>query len=455
MKKLFIITTFFLFSIYNIAQEDHSELVEGPFSTPQEVTETCLMCHEGVEADIMKSRHWKWLGDEFENKHGEKVTFGKQNIINNFCIATSSNEPRCTSCHIGFGWKDGTFDFEDPNNIDCLVCHDQSGTYKKTPTGAGMPDESVDLVKVAQSVGPTKKANCGTCHFNGGGGTGVKHGDLDESLLNPSAELDIHMGGAGFECSECHAGENHQILGASHGSLIEGKNHIYCIDCHTEKPHEKKILNNHVASVACETCHIPTFAKEMATKTWWDWSTAGEDKTVEKDEFGMPKYDKKKGDFVWEMNVVPEYSWHNGKADYYQLGDKIDPNKVVKLNTLLGDIKDPNSKIAPFKVMRGKQIYDSGNNYLAVPKLFGPGGYWKTFDWNAAAKLGMESVNLPYSGQQAFVETEMYWPINHMVVSADEALSCTSCHGQKGTKRLDWEKLGYKGDPMKSGGRFE
>ena len=80
------------------------------------------------------------------------------------------------------------------------------------------------------------------------------------------------MGELGFECSECNAGENHKILGASNGSQNEGTNHINCIDCHTEKPHKKRILNTRVSSIACETCHIPTFAKEMATKTWWDWS---------------------------------------------------------------------------------------------------------------------------------------------------------------------------------------
>lgn len=455
MRGFFLL---FIFSILNLtlfSQEDHSDYIDGPFDTPQEITETCLTCHEGVDADIMKTRHWNWFGDEFETKHGEKVTFGKQDIINNFCIATPSNWPRCTSCHIGYGFEDASFDFNNPNNIDCLVCHDRSGTYFKTPTGAGMPDPSVDLVLAAKSVGPTTKANCGACHFNGGGGTGVKHGDLDESLLNPSADLDIHMGGLGFECSECHAGENHKILGASHGSLREGTNHINCIDCHTEKPHEKRILNTHVTSIACETCHIPTFAKEMATKTWWDWSTAGKDKKGDKDQYGMEIYNKKKGDFKWEMNVIPEYSWHNGKAEYHQIGDEINPKEIVKLNNLLGDISDSKSKIAPFKVMRGKQIYDSGNNYLAIPKLFGDGGYWQTYNWDAATKLGMEAVELDYSGQHDFIETEMYWPINHMVVSTDKSLSCTACHGVKGKKRLDWEKLGYKGDPMKTGGRFK
>ncbi len=438
-----------------IAQEDHSEFIEGPFGSPREVTETCLLCHEGVDADIMKTRHWNWLGDEFVNKEGETVRVGKQNIINNYCIALSSNWARCTSCHIGYGWKDKTFDFTDGNNIDCLICHDQTGTYKKVPTGAGIPDPSADLVKVAQSVGGTTIKNCSICHFNGGGGTGVKHGDMDGSMIEPTAELDVHMGELGFTCSDCHAGENHRILGASHGSLASGSNHITCLGCHDEKPHSRKIVNDHTRSVACETCHIPTFAREEPTKTWWDWSTAGQDKAVQTDRFGMPVYDKKKGDFIWEKNVVPEYRWHNGQADYYRSGDKFDPNKTVELNRLTGNIEDEASRISPFKVMRGKQIYDSGYRYLVTPKLFGEDGYWKTWDWNKSAALGMASINLPYSGKFGFVETEMYWPINHMVAPAEKALKCSACHTQKKSKRLDWEQLGYRDDPMRTGGRFK
>jgi octaheme c-type cytochrome (tetrathionate reductase family) len=454
MKNL-ILFGLLVATINLFGQMDHSEYIEGPFEKPQDITETCLMCHEGMDTDIMKTRHWNWLGHEFTDKSGNKMQVGKQNIINNFCVATSSNWPRCTSCHIGYGWQDNTFNFNDGKNIDCLICHDQTGTYKKTPTGAGMPDPGVDLVKVAQNVGKPTNKNCGACHFNGGGGTGVKHGDLDGSMYNPSAKLDVHMGKLNFTCVTCHAGENHKILGASHGSMAMGENHISCADCHKKEPHKKKLLNDHLASIACETCHIPAFAREEPTKTWWDWSTAGQDKKDEKDKYGMSTYNKKKGDFEWDQNIVPEYRWYNGSADYYMFGDKIDPNGAVALNNLSGDKSDEKAKITPFKVMRGKQIYDSKNNYLIVPKLFGKGGFWKTFDWNAAAILGMESINLVYSGEYSFVETEMYWPINHMVAPAEDALRCTECHTRSEKKRLNWEKLGYDGDPMSKGGRFK
>jgi octaheme c-type cytochrome (tetrathionate reductase family) len=262
------------------------------------------------------------------------------------------------------------------------------------------------------------------------------------------------MGELGFTCSDCHAGENHRILGAGHGSIASGSNHISCLGCHDDKPHARKVINDHVRSVACETCHIPTVAREQPTKTWWDWSTAGQDKTVPPDKNGMPVYDKKKGDFIWQKNLVPEYRWHNGQADYYRPGEKFDPESTVGLNRLTGTMEDEGAKIFPFKVMRGKQIYDSDNNYLILPKLFGEGGYWSDFDWNRASELGMAVNNLPYSGQYGFIETEMYWPLAHMVAPAKESLRCTDCHTRKETKRLDWESLGYPGDPMTSGSRF-
>jgi len=444
MKTLAALLFTLLFGITLFAQEDHSEFIEGPFANPQEVTETCLLCHDGIDKDIMRTRHWTWSGDN---------SYGKKNSINNFCVSLPANWPRCTSCHIGYGWKDESFDFEDPNNIDCLICHDRSGTYKKTPTGAGMPDPGVDLVKVAQSVGKTTNKSCAVCHFNGGGGAGVKHGDLTASMLNPSPALDYHMGELGFACSDCHAGENHMILGASHGSIESGTNHIACLDCHSETPHRKKIVNDHVSSVACETCHIPFFAREEPTKTWWDWSTAGQDITKEPDEFDKPVYDKKKGDFLWEKNVIPAYTWYNGQAEYYLPGHQINPENIVEINRLSGNIYDETAKITPFKLMRGKQIYDAKNRYLITPKMFGEGGYWSEFDWDKAAELGMEASKLEYSGEYGFVETKMYWPVNHMVAPANKSLKCTDCHTRKESKRLDWEELGYKGDPMTIGGR--
>ena len=96
--------------------------------------------------------------------------------------------------------------------------------------------------------------------------------------------------------------------------------------------------------------------------------------------------------------------------------------------------------------MRGKQIYDSKHNYLIVPHLWG--GYWKDFDWNKAAAEGMKIAGLEYSGKYGWVQTEMYWGLDHMVSPKEEALKCSNCHGKGKNKRIDWKALGFEGDQM-------
>ncbi len=157
-----------------------------------------------------------------------------------------------------------------------------------------------------------------------------------------------------------------------------------------------------------------------------------------------------KGDFLWEKDVVPAYLWYDGTVDRVLLGDKVDPSKVVRLTSARGDRGDPKSKIFPFKIMRGKQAYDSENRTVAVVNVFGPEGYWTKYDWNLAISNGMAAAGQPYSGKFGWIETSMVWPVNHMVAPKEAALKCTDCHSEKG--RLDWKALGYKGDPRKSKG---
>ncbi|SHI90435.1 octaheme c-type cytochrome, tetrathionate reductase family [Malonomonas rubra DSM 5091] len=448
-KQLYVLLVSLMLIASPAVAADHSDYFDGPLNSGQEVTSKCLECHEDAADHVMKTSHWTWSTEQTIN--GKTVNRGKTNAINNFCVSINSNWPRCTSCHIGYGWKDASFDFNKPENVDCLVCHDGTGTYKKTPTAAGLPAETVDLLYVAKNVAAPKRENCGACHFFGGGGDAVKHGDLDSSMNYPSKEVDVHMDvdGNNFSCQSCHVTEDHQITGNAMAVSPAGQTGIGCEGCHDAAPHAESILNNHASAVACQTCHIPEFAKEHATKTSWDWSTAGQDIKAVKDEHGHPNYMKKKGHFTYGQNVQPSYAWYNGTAAAYLMGDKLDPSKTLKITDPNGDINDKSAKIYPFKVMTGKQPYDKKNNILITPKVFGKGGFWKTFDWDNASKLGMESSGLPYSGEIDFIATEMYWPINHMVSPAEKALGCLDCHGDEG--RLDWKQLGYKGDPMQTG----
>ncbi|GAA5192555.1 tetrathionate reductase family octaheme c-type cytochrome [Ferrimonas gelatinilytica] len=439
------------------AANPHAEYIDGPITSGPEATAQCLACHEEHAKDFIQSSHWTWSLEQ--QLPGRLVDRGKRNTLNNFCTAISGNEPRCTSCHAGYGWKDNNFDFTNTALVDCLVCHDTTGTYVKDPEGAGAPLAKVNLLRVAQNVGAPVRDNCGSCHFYGGGGDGVKHGDLDSSMGYPDRQTDVHMDvdGLDFQCQACHDAPKHQIAGQAMGVSPGGQNHFGCERCHDAAPHNNAKLDRHVAAVACQTCHIPYFAKNEPTKMVWDWSTAGQNREETLDQFGRKNYQRKKGDFVWDTMVKPEYAWYNGNGDAYVIGDKMDPTQVTKLAFPLGDIRDSKAKLYPFKVHRGEQIYDAGHNIFVTAKVWGEGGYWTTFDWDQAARLGMEAnpelkkLGLGYSGKYGFAPTEMWWRLNHMVAPKEDALGCMECHG-KGT-RLDWTALGYPGDPMKVGGR--
>ena len=279
---------------------NHAELdaLRGPFSTGPDVTRACLACHTEAGHQVQKSVHWTW--EKINPTTGKKL--GKKFAANNFCGSPISNEPRCTSCHAGYGWSDKNFDFTNQENVDCLACHDTTGTYKKVPTDAGHPlyepremppgsgkiVQPPDLAKIAQSVGKPGRGNCGACHFNGGGGDAVKHGDLDSSLTQPSKSLDVHMGvdGLNMVCADCHTANDHQISGSryatratdAHGIDLPRDDHdrATCESCHGETPHKQEKINDHTNRVACQSCHIPEFARGgLATKMLWDWSTAG------------------------------------------------------------------------------------------------------------------------------------------------------------------------------------
>ncbi len=436
-----------------VPRVDHTkfEILHQNFNSPESVTQACLSCHNTTDQEIMQTSHWKWDRDYVTEK-GDTIKLGKKNILNNFCIGISSNEARCTSCHIGYGWKDNTFDFANNTKIDCLICHDKTGTYKKFPSGAGYPvtEETVfdgntfykpDYEKIATHIGKPGRENCGACHFTGGGGNNVKHGDIANEMKQVTRQVDVHMGidGANMNCVDCHKTERHNISGNLYSIASVDTNRVSCEQCHTGQPHPDHILNQHSKKVACQTCHIPTYAKVSSTKMNWDWSTAGqrnEDGSyiIKKDSLENVTYHTLKGSFVWKNNVSPEYQWFNGTAKHYVAGDKIDTSKVTQMNTLLGNYADNRSKIVPVKVHRSNLIYDNKNMILINPHLFGKDStaYWGNFDWTKAAQTGMESMNLSFSGSYGFTETEMSWPINHMVAPMEQALQCTDCHNKNG-----------------------
>ena len=431
-----------------ISSVDHSKFsqLQKDFKSPREVTEECITCHNKRHEEVMQSNHWNWEREEYIEGRGI-VSIGKKNAMNNFCIGTQGNEKSCAKCHIGYGMNEG-FSFTDANNIDCLICHDNTETYAKAPNMGGAPLPTLDLNDIAQHVGKPQRTNCGVCHFYGGGGDNVKHGDLSSDMFYPDADMDIHMAADGMDlqCVDCHETNQHTIAGKMYSLSSMNHNRVFCDDCHSSTPHEKEILNEHTLKVACQTCHIPIYSKGKSTKMRWDWSTAGKLKNGEpyheEDSLGNHTYLSIKGSFVWDRKLVPEYQWFNGTASHYLEGDTIsDTTKPLVMNELHGSYSDSESKIIPVKVHRANQPYDPVNKILIQPKLYadkkGEGAFWKDFNWQIASEKGMDEAGLPFSGQVDFIQTEMNWPINHMVSSAENSLQCSDCHTRDNSRLAD------------------
>ena len=438
---------------------DHSKLeaLQKPFKSGPEVTQACISCHSEAESQFHQSIHWTWLAPKDANgKDRGKAGYS----LNNFCISANKTADKgCLSCHPGWGQK--------MEAVNCLVCHggkelNWEEAFEDLNAFSGEDDADskelaaeiqAEIQAAVQSVGLPQRGNCGSCHFYGGGGDGVKHGDLDTSLTKPNKALDVHMGtdGQDFSCTRCHTTQRHNIAGRIYTapaythrkSLIEDDltSKITCESCHSATPHKTgSKANDHTDRVACQSCHIPTFARVNPTKMSWDWSKAGKTRDgkpyKQKGAYGKEDYLTIKGEMKWEKNLKPEYYWFNGSIKSLTAADPIDPSQTVALSHPVGDRSDQNARIFPFKVHRGVQPYDKVHKTLLTPLLSGPDGYWKTLDWQQALSKGSEILDLPFSGEFDFVETSYVFPTTHMVAPKENVVGCGECHVQE-TSRLN------------------
>lgn len=439
---------------------DHSKhaALQKDFCSGNAITAACLSCHSEAGEQFKQTIHWNWIG----GTSADGKQYGKAgDSVNNFCISTNRmNDKSCSDCHPGWKGKE--------EGINCLNCHSQKKvnwseafedytafSQSDDPEETELAQEIQKEIRSAvQSIGRPTRQNCGECHFKGGGGDGVKHGDLDSSLTKPNRALDVHMGldGQDFECTRCHTTVRHHVAGRiySKPAFTERKSliqddltaKISCESCHGDTPHEKgHNANDHTDKVACQSCHIPEFARVLPTKMSWDWSQAGKLRDgkpyKEKGPGGTIDYMSIKGSFTWDKNVRPEYAWFNGAMQTMTVKDTIDPSRTVAVSAPMGAPDDPHSRIFPFKVHRGKQPYDKVNKNFVAPLLSGPDGYWTTLDWKRAISKGMVFMEVPYSGEFDFASTTYHFPTTHMVAPKENVVSCVQCHVRQGGRLAD------------------
>ena len=198
----------------HVPSVDHSKLaaLQQPFTSGRDVTAACLSCHTERGHEVMASSHWNWT------RRSTYRAAASTRSASGTSSTTSASASRATSrgatrCHAGYGLVGLELRLHGPaeHRLSELPRHHRTRTSK---TRGGLPASSVNLRDVAQHVGRPLRTNCGACHFFGGGGNNVKHGDLEQALFEPDRNLDVHMAtdGANLQCVDCHTAENHQLL---------------------------------------------------------------------------------------------------------------------------------------------------------------------------------------------------------------------------------------------------
>lgn len=421
----------------------------------QDYPANCLECHTDQASEVHASTHYQWLGEAPDMANGSFILQGKlTNAVNSYCINIEGNWPVCGSCHVGRGKRP-----DDPNvgyeNIDCLMCHNQEYASSRTRLADGSMGVDAPTDSMVQNIHEPTRANCLACHAKAGGGDGVKRGDLSLALIdNRDHNFDIHMNseGGNLNCQDCHTFENHLVIGK--GSDLrptddpDRGSEVACTTCHShndiEREHPNEVLT-HLDRVACQTCHIPTYAK-VPTELHRDWLTHhdGTDATTCTTENPCPGHPHtEKG-----SDLVPEYKWWNRLSDNYLLQDDAARTYDAAKDTYptsrpLGDVTD--GKLYPFKYKTAYQPMIVADSRLIAMDTF---EYLKnTGNVLTSVENGLANMGYPRDTAYTWITTDTYQLINHGVVDAVAVLACNDCHGNTGRMDLQAE-LGYelKGD---------
>lgn len=411
---------------------------------------TCLQCHETEAQQVFHSAHYQWLGETPYMTTGPFIQ-GKLDIgVNSYCINTTGNWAGCGACHVGLGARpEPQVSQVQLENIDCLICH-QDNYKRKKVNGTFVPDTglmTISILQAAQTVHRPTRQSCLQCHAKGGGGDNYKRGDLAIAHgTTTDRNFDVHMAttGANLSCQSCHLTEQHHIAGR--GSDLRETDldrEMSCTNCHTNKAtasgHQNTVIGRHVTRVACQTCHIATYARNAI-------DTAASEMTEIHRDWRLPHVTASGAIHptpTMAGNLTPRYAWWNGTSSSYLLFDDaaLDPQTGrIPTSRPVGEINGLQAKLYPFKYKTATQpLAIAPNQLIALDTSV----YFSTGAPQAAIESGL--VNMGYQPNEPFnwVETDTFQLLTHEVAPSTSALSCTACHDN--TTRMDLTgSLGYQ-----------
>jgi hypothetical protein len=407
----------------------------------------CLDCHEAEGHEVHGSVMYQWQGQAPEVVNGPPFQGKISGGVNSYCINILGNWSGCGSCHVGLGARpEATASPAQLANIDCLLCHQEE--YRRVMVGGVfVPDTgamTITMDEAVRTVHEPTRYNCLQCHARAGGGDAVKRGDLAMAhIATTDSGFDVHMAttGADLRCQDCHHTSDHRVAGrGSDLRPTDSDVEMGCTDCHTGMPtsHPDGTIRRHLGRVACQSCHIPVFAKNAsdtpdteATEVHRTWLA-----THSSSPPFHPAADK-------DNNLTPVYRFWNGLSRSSLLDEIAAPDPVTgryPTSRPVGHVANPEAKLFPFKYKTAQQPITNDSSQLIA---LATDVFFVTADAAAAVEQGLVNMGLDPATSYSWIETDTLQLLNHQVGSDDSALRCTSCHGS--TDRIDLVgDLGYR-----------
>jgi len=480
-----------------IRYADHREAMAEAGIRRYEGAKSCIGCHREEAEDVYRSYHYQMQNRIVDVERHPPVRYGGKRAYNDFCgvifwqegnsisfigwasLQSPPEEYRylqgafigsgCSMCHgVGLGAPPEPAE-ESPSqaqleNIDCLECHGDPALYPSGPLlvkeglkfplrdedGATRyaisPEQDFDEL-MKRIVAVPSKDQCLLCHAYSGGGPGFKRPNLEPSLLGPFTDenQDVHLA-RGVSCTDCHVFKRHDVALRSPDTWARGDSEVpECTDCHQRrhtKPVVGWILNTfHPEKVACQTCHIPRYAKKTPTDVFRDWSRLVFDPERRS---WSPAIEK-------GLNLRPEFHWWNEKtriAYLYPEPAEVEEGTLVYQKPAGRPAwrKNPikfatEGLIFPFKVHEARIPFDPGAEQ-PIPVRLGP--VFSSGKLEEGIEAGARVTGLNFSG--GYVTMVRYMAINHGVEPAENALFCFDCHGPT-VRKMPWHELGYGNFP--------
>jgi nitrate reductase cytochrome c-type subunit len=411
---------------------------------------TCLECHYEHALDVFDSTHYQWKGEAPDMINQSGWLQGKHaGAVNTYCGNITGNWEGCSSCHVGRGAEpEAQSSQAQLENIDCMICH-QDGYKRKKVDGIFQPDTanmSIGMDEAVQTVHKPTRASCLQCHAKAGGGDAVKRGDLALATAHTiDRQYDVHMAvsGADLNCQSCHVPENHRFPGK--GSDIRPTDlvgvDLDCTSggCHGSAPHESSEINRHTEKVACQTCHIPIYAKNASDSAATEATEIDRSWQLGSDHTHAPYHPVT----AKANNLVPVYRYWNRASDNYLLFDEVlEDWETGTYHTSIPDgaADDPNSKLYPFKYKTSDYPLRTESNQLIALDT----SVFFASDDAAEDSVIAGLVNMGFRADDVYqwVITDTYQLLNHQVSPSDDALNCSACHLD--TTRMDLQgELGF------------